>query len=297
MNLRVRASARRGFTLIELLVVVAIIALLISILLPALKNAKDQARLDICMSNMRQLAIGFQSYAAENRGMLPGSTWDYVTTNPRNPWYTNSEPLCWLGTLDGRGGNYAEYVPSKGTIYKLVGEQEKVYKCPVDAFDRLTADGNTPSEKPLYSYTAPLCLTGAPIELIQRTRWAGEWEGQFRWYRDWEDALEVSMPWMIVEEDEFRWLARATDSAWSNWDTLSDRHMGRGCIAHTDGSVSVRSFKRQPNPEDTRQYIWFDAWKTYYDLTDGRLVTAGYYREGSGNPTFGYLRRAPAVND
>jgi type II secretory pathway pseudopilin PulG len=84
-------------------VVVAIIALLTSILLPALQEAKDRARLDVCMSNMRQLAIGFQAYAAENRGMLPGSTWDFVTDNPNDPTYENSRPLCWLGSLDGDG--------------------------------------------------------------------------------------------------------------------------------------------------------------------------------------------------
>jgi prepilin-type N-terminal cleavage/methylation domain-containing protein len=280
---------RRGFTLIELLVVVAIIALLISILLPALQNAKAQAHLDICMSNMRQLAIGFQSYATEWRGMLPGSTWDFATDNPHNPTYDNSEPLCWLGSLDGSGDR--EHMPFSGTIFHMVGRDEDIYKCPVDKFDRWTSEGDQPAEKPLYSYTVPLLLTGAPIALLQRTRWPDDFT-VFRWWVDWDKALETSAPWMIVEEDEDQWLARVTDSAWSNVDTLTQRHGGRACTAHVDGSVSVRAYKA--GTIDTHRYRKFTAWKTYYELTDGRLVTAGTWNP---HPTFGYLRRAPAVND
>ena len=62
-----------GFTLIELLVVISIIAVLIGILLPALGAARRSARGIKCASNMRQLAIGFQVYATDNRDVaVPG---------------------------------------------------------------------------------------------------------------------------------------------------------------------------------------------------------------------------------
>jgi prepilin-type N-terminal cleavage/methylation domain-containing protein/prepilin-type processing-associated H-X9-DG protein len=55
-----------GFTLIELLVVIAIIALLLSVIMPSLNKAKEASRRVVCSSNMKQLATGNLSYAAEN---------------------------------------------------------------------------------------------------------------------------------------------------------------------------------------------------------------------------------------
>ncbi len=61
-----------GFTLVELLVVVAIIALLISILLPSLSKAKDLARSAVCLSHLSGAGKGFQMYAAEYDDYIPG---------------------------------------------------------------------------------------------------------------------------------------------------------------------------------------------------------------------------------
>ncbi|OGV60783.1 MAG: hypothetical protein A2X45_20575 [Lentisphaerae bacterium GWF2_50_93] len=65
---RRRSSA---FTLIELLVVIAIIAILVAMLLPALKNAKESAKSIVCLSNLKQLSGGFQLYTGDSDMHLP----------------------------------------------------------------------------------------------------------------------------------------------------------------------------------------------------------------------------------
>jgi len=79
-----------GFTLIELLVVISIIALLISILLPALRAAREVARQSQCLSTLRQISIAMHIYADDFDGSAPTHRTSSMGT--RNTWYTNLSP-------------------------------------------------------------------------------------------------------------------------------------------------------------------------------------------------------------
>ncbi len=71
---------RTSFTLIELLVVVAIIAVLVAILLPALQSSREEARVIACGANLHQIGIGFENYVSEYNGKHPPETyWVHYT--------------------------------------------------------------------------------------------------------------------------------------------------------------------------------------------------------------------------
>jgi prepilin-type N-terminal cleavage/methylation domain-containing protein/prepilin-type processing-associated H-X9-DG protein len=87
---------RRGFTLIELLVVVSIIALLVSILMPALGKAREQAKNSVCKSNLKQLATAFYYYVEKY------NTFPAPTDNNVSMYYA-----CWTKQMIGL--NYWQY--------------------------------------------------------------------------------------------------------------------------------------------------------------------------------------------
>src|SRR4051812_43926534 len=84
---------RRGFTLVELLAVVGVIAVLISLLLPALNRAREHARRVQCGSNLRQIYLGAMMYANAYKGALPGVVlWGNHDQYTSYEWFTTTWP-------------------------------------------------------------------------------------------------------------------------------------------------------------------------------------------------------------
>ncbi len=96
---RVRAvRSARGFTLIELLVVIAIISLLTSLLLPSLQRARDMVALTVCTSNVRQLLLAENYYAADYDGMMPPGNFSQMYAQHGLPW--PGGPTVWRDALE-----------------------------------------------------------------------------------------------------------------------------------------------------------------------------------------------------
>jgi prepilin-type N-terminal cleavage/methylation domain-containing protein len=85
---------RKGFTLIELLVVVAIIALLISILLPSLARARELAKRTVCAANAKGIGTAIATYANENESVWP------VAAYSESSRYPSGSGITYIGELD-----------------------------------------------------------------------------------------------------------------------------------------------------------------------------------------------------
>jgi len=156
---RRRTVHRRGFTLVELLVVVSITAMLVAMLSPSLKSARDQAKRVVCGSRLKQWGLAFSCYAAENRDMWPHC--DGLDRGPDDrdePDISKEDLADWHGWVDllpptlrlKRWRDYPRYQRPN---------QETFYQCP---FARPTSPLELYSYRPLrdgyFSYAMNSCL-------------------------------------------------------------------------------------------------------------------------------------------
>src|SRR5512138_1264087 len=144
--MRTRRHGAPAFTLVELLVVIGIIAVLISILLPAMTRARDQSMRVKCMANLKTLTNAWMMYANDNKGKL-------VSAETAPPNLAAQYPGGWVWD-----GSSLDAITS-GHLWPYVKSLE-VYQCPADFV--LDPNGPRMGQVRARSYSINCYLYGEP---------------------------------------------------------------------------------------------------------------------------------------
>jgi len=263
-----------AFTLIELLVVIAIIAILASLLAPALSGAKAKAQGIKCMNNTKQLVVAWTLFALDNEETIVPNTFD------SNSWITNA----WILSADLKTVTpimTSLGVISQGKLWKYNTSYE-IYTCPAD-----------PPWPPLAAKKVKRNRSvsiqgrmGGPTQLFDDLT-----SGKYS-HRSWLKLTDVKNPgpanaMVFVDESEyviddgyFIVDAFSPNVEWQNYP--SSRHNGGGDMSFADGHAEVhrwispetRNFKNTQGfvkaltPEGRRDLYWVQRKLVEEDIAD-----------------------------
>ncbi|MCK9266365.1 type II secretion system GspH family protein [bacterium] len=237
-----KKNSRLGFTLIELLVVIAIIAILASMLLPALERARANARKVACMNNLKQLGLVLLIYANDWDGYFPYHDFDDEAQWSGHTSYStghiSSKPNVSLALLTGQidpsssAFETAQYVtdynlficPGNGDDKPYENRRGALYRATAATSMAIARDNKVSSCS--YTYALGLNLQTHPDTAIMTDDPKGTYPHTWRLYRhlanhgvEGINALYVDgrVKWIATLRDPTRWVGGgATSNSWVN---------------------------------------------------------------------------------
>lgn len=256
-----------GFTLIEVLVVVAIIALLVSILIPALTRAKDQARRAVCAAHLHQILISLHTYASDHKDAGPMRGWfTYSVSESRHEgfgWPGQGKVLVNLGQL------YKKWIASEKDLLYCPSTYSTIRDNPNSGWPslwKLPPDWTYGS----YNYAIPVARRNDPdprkgpglspnfrsSNIFPRQVWGG---GMINWVQTrWLPDAQAKFPGTRLQD--FR-VPTAPALVFDWFVGNSPPHMlGTGInVLYSDGHIKFQRIKSAMTSGDWRQYqYWYD---------------------------------------
>ena len=278
---RMRPRDCRGFTLIELLVVIAIIAILAGMLLPALAKSKSKATALQCMSNSKQLALGWHLYSGDYDDRVANNfgvqeTQLTISNGRFDTWVNNI--MSW--NVESSVTN--ELYVKNGVLGKYTAGAIGIYKCPSDNFlskaQRATGFKRRNRSMSMNAYFGRYNTAGSDPTLGGVNNFFGD----YIQYMRQGDVQKPSQTWLTLDEhpdsiNDAYFLNNPDMTQWG--DTPASYHDGACGFSFADGHAEIHRWQSRasiyPKKGDGDA---LSALKPFANVTNGKFDLNWYNR-------------------